>query len=112
MIRRTGKGFVQVQCYRQLFDRAIDLIGGNSYEQKRFDHAIEASEIHSKARMQAFVDISPTAWDEWKLKYDAIRKEVDDAFDAVKKRQDAPISIEYALSVPAGSTRRIDLDIP
>ena len=27
-----GKGLVQVQCYRQLFDRAIDLIAGNSYE--------------------------------------------------------------------------------
>ena len=107
-----GKGFVQVQFYRQLFDRAIDLIGGKSYEQNRFDKAIEASEIHSEARIIAFFDISPTAWDEWQLKNNAIRKEVDDAVEAVTKQQDAGIIIEYPLSVPAGSTRRIDFDIP
>ena len=107
-----GKGFVPVQCYRQFFDRAIDLIGGNSYEAKRFDRATEAFEIHSKAWIQARVDVSPTAWDEWNLQSDAIRKEVGDAFEAMEKQRDDPVVIEYPLSVPAGSTRRIDFDIP
>ena len=100
-----GKGFVRVQCYRQFFDRAIDLIGGNSPEQHRFDEAIEASEIHSKERIRAFLDVSPTAWDEWKLQSDAIRKEVDDAFEAMEKQRDNPVVIEHPLSVPAGSTK-------
>ena len=107
-----GKGFVQVQCYSQIFGRAIDEIAGNSYEQKRYDSAIDASISHSKARIHAFVDISPTAWDEWQQKHDAIRKEVDDAFEGVKRQQENQIVIKYPLSVPAGSTRRIDFDIP
>ena len=39
-----------------------------------------------------------------------------DAYEAVEKQQnnpkDNPIIIEYPLSVPAGSTRRIDFEIP
>ena len=107
-----GKGLVQVQCYRQFFVRAIDLIGGNSPEQHRFDQAIEALQIHSKERTRAYLDVSPTGWDEWKLQSDAIRKEANDAFGAMEKQQDNPVVIEYPLSVPAGSTRRIDFDIP
>ena len=107
-----GKGLIPVQCYRQLFHRAIDLIGGNSYEQRRWDKAIKVLEVHSKDRIRAFLDSSPTAWDEWQVKHDAIRKELDGAFEAMKKQQDDPVVIEYPLSVPAGSTRRIDFDIP
>ena len=107
-----GKGIVQVQCYRQIVGYAIDKMAGNSHEQKRFDSAIEASVIHSKAQIHAIFDISPTALYEWQQKNDAIRKEVDDAFKEVKNQKEDQIVIEYPLSVPAGSTRRIDFEIP
>ena len=107
-----GKGFLQVQCYRQFFDRAADLIARNSYEQTRFERAIEASETHYKTQVNAIIDISPTSLDEWHHKNDAIRKEVADAFEEVQKEREDSIVIKYPLSIPAGSTIRIDFDIP
>ena len=111
-----GKGVVQVQLYRQLFDRGADLLGKNSYEQDHFEQAYEELEVHSRGRIRAILDISPTAWDEWRAKDKANRKKFKDAYEAVEKQQNNPngnpIVIEYPLSVPAGSTRRIDFEIP
>ena len=107
-----GKALVQVQCYRQMFYRAIDKINETSYEQQRFDRAVTVSVNHSKAEIYAFLDISPTASDEWHQTYDAIRKEVDDAFEALRKERKDDIVIEYPLSIPAGSARNIHFDIP
>ena len=112
----VGKGVVQVQLYRQFFDRAADLLGKNSYEQDRFEQAYEDLEVHSRGRIRAILDISPTAWNEWRAKDKANRKEFKDAHEAVEKQQNNPkgnpIIIDYPLSVPAGSTRRIDFEIP
>ena len=112
----AGKGVVQVQLYRQFFDRAADLLGKNSYEQDRFEQAYEEIEVHSRGRIRAILDISPTARDEWQAKDKANRKEFKDAYEAVEKQQNNPkgnpIIIDYPLSVPAGSTRRIDFEIP
>ena len=107
-----GKGFVGVQCYRQFFDRAIDVLTRTSYEQTRFDEAIEASESHSRTRINAVIDISPTSLDDWHHKNAAIRKEVDDAYKEVQKEREDSVVIKYPLSIPAGSTKRIDFDIP
>ena len=83
-----------------------------SYEQARFDEAIEASESHSRTRINAVLDISPTSLDEWHHKNAAIRKEVDDAYKEVQKEREDSVVIKYPLSIPAGSTKRIDFDIP
>ena len=111
-----GKYVVQVQLYRQLFDRAADLLRENSSEQNRFEQAYEDLKVHSKGRIRAMLDISPTVWDEWQAEDNANRKEFKDAYEAVEKQQNNPranpIVIDYPLSVPAGSTRRIDFDIP
>ena len=107
-----GKALVQVQCYRQAFRRAIDKINETSYEQQRFDEAVEASANHSKAEIYAFLDISPTAYDEWNQTYDAIRKDVDVALKSLRTEREDSIAIEYPLSIPAGSARNIHFDIP
>ena len=107
-----GKALVQVQCYRQMFGRAIDKLTSSSYEQQRFDKAIEASQLHSKEQIRSFLHVSPTAHDEWQQKNDAIRKEVENAFGATKKEQGEDIVIKYPLSIPAGSTTYIHFDIP
>ena len=71
-----GKDVVQVQMYRQFFDRAVDLLKENSFEQERFERAIRASEIHHRERTRAYFSISPTAWDEWQSEDNANRKEI------------------------------------
>lgn len=60
----AGKAVVQVQLYRQFFDRASDLLGKNSYEQDHFEEAYEELEAHSRGRIRAMLDISPVALDE------------------------------------------------
>lgn len=86
----AGKGVVQVQLYRQFFDRAADLLGKNSYEQDRFEQAYEEIEVHSRGRIRAILDISPTARDEWQAKDKANSKEFKEAYEAVEKEQNNP----------------------
>ena len=107
-----GKALLQVQWYRQMFRRSIDKMMDPSYEQQRFDRAIEASAIHSKAKAYAFLDVSPTASDEWQRKNDAIRKEINDALESLREQREDDIVIEYPLSIPAGSTRQVHFEIP
>ena len=107
-----GKVLLHVQCYRQMFRRARDMITEPSYEQRRFDRAVEAAATHSRAEVYAFLDISPTASDEWHHKNDAIKKELDDAYEGLRNQREDNIFIEYPLSIPAGSSRQIHFEIP
>ena len=107
-----GKALVQVLSHRQPFARAADKIREIPYEQRRFDEAIKASELHSKRWINATLDNSLTAIDEWHQENNAIREEVNDAFAGLKNETREIIFIEYPVSIGPGSSKRIDFDIP
>ena len=108
----TGSTLVEVQCYRQMFGRAIDKLIGESPEQQRFDEAIEEAERHKRRRAEAILGVGAMDLDQWQIQNDAIRQEVKNAHEAFERKPDDSVVIRYPINIPPGGTKRIDFDIP
>ena len=108
----AGSASVEAQCYRQMFGRAIDVMKEESKEQIRFDRAVKASDLHSKRKIRATLGIDPMTLDEWQDANDAMRREVDNAFQELEKERKETVFINYPINIPPNSTKRIDFEIP
>ena len=111
-----GKSTVGVMCYRQPFRRASEAIAERPWSQQHFEKLAEERREHAKAKAYAFLSISETAAEDWRRKDDALREDIQNAYEAIKKQRkelgEDKVVINYPLVIPAGSSKRVDFDIP